>query len=1484
MITEGRIYLPAIYKPEILEPGKILVTSARPFGVETVYAQAPVGLSLSQILWNGPRPVNLPYQVEAWIDGKPVPCEVWDETYPHAGALVAFKALPTGGGLRTILQILVMIIAVAVSLLIPGGTVIGLSIGGTVYGVTGTVAGALIGVVGNLLVNALCPPVTPKHSDFSAISDTPTQWISGAQNSINKWGSIPVVLGTHRTTPFYGAKPYTEIVGNDQYVRCLFVIGYGPLQLTDLKIGEASIDTFQDVEVEVRSGYAGDDPITLIPDQVDELGLQALLVNEGDGGTWNSRTTEADCDQFSVDWSFPGGLVIIGDNGVKIACTVSIEMRYRKDGVGDWTYIGDNLSTPASQKTFQSAWTSTEGLAEPTQRDDFLCMKKDTGATTIFQSAFGVSAPPPPLIDDNKYYQLARVTIFGSEITNIEDLRDPGYVTGCAVTLSAGLVVDIASGVILDVTRLTTTAASTEAVRRTLMVIPPERGQYEVQLRRISPDSEYIQISDKVYWIVLRSVKHEHPINFPHPLALVALRIKATDQLSGAVDTFNCVATSIVKDHDTAPLDVELLTNGDMELDANWVNHNTPTTNERSGTQKHWGTYSRKFISDAANDGIKQTGLSFIDTEEYHLGFWIYPIDLTRVGVFVNDGDSNIVDESFTGLIANEWNYIETTCTSGHTGATGVVGVYDKDGDLGTYYVDDVSFKKILPPAWVLRPTNNPASMYRYVLQGIPNSRPQTDDQLDLTFFETFHQWCVDSQFAYNAVTASAKSVFELCTEICSAGRASPQRVESKWAGIIDKIQAQITGHYTPHNSWNLEFGGAFPQLPHGMRVAFIDETHNYEQQERIVYDDGYNEENATLFESAAQQGVTDPDQIFKLWRYNIACMKLRPFPFSFMIDWEHLTNTRGDLVRCSYYELSGQLFTGRLKSVDEVEGNHVLVLDNPVMMSEGKSYAIRIRETKADPPRFISVTGDVINEVGETDEITIDGLLVQTPLVGDLFQFGELDAESIPAIISKIEPVDKLCAKITCVDYNEGIYSADTELIPEWNPVVTTPSYYQSTPAVPEITNVVSDESVVQRDPGGRFKFRIVVNFRYTSSTKINAQYVQCQYHQVVESGEANWTTLEPVSSQAGVLYIPDVQEGIQYQIRIRSLSKAGSSSEWSTPYLETVVGRTSVPPNVTGLDHSFTENGVLFTWDRLTTIDVNSYQLKHGGATWEDATPLSKVDSDSYEWGWRTAGNYIIRIKAVDFLGLESLEDTTLLMTITYPQKPTNLRSQTIHNQVLLFWECVKGSFPIKEYQIYKDAVLVGTVGGTFISMFESAGGTYVYTVLPVDTALNEGESESISVYMDEPFGLVLGQEEGLTLSGGEFDHALYDPDIPGILMPVDIASSYDDFMDDWASWQLKIDDGYPRWLQPSLAAGEWLSDTIDIGEVIPSSRIILTPTTTVLVAGCTVTFYIQYSLNGEDWTEVEGTQTMATNFRYFRVRITATQAGDVGLVKLS
>lgn len=72
----------------------------------------------------------------------------------------------------------------------------------------------------------------------------------------------------------------------------------------------------------------------------------------------------------------------------------------------------------------------------------------------------------------------------------------------------------------------------------------PARGQYEIQITRLTNNSGDANVRDKVTWFALQGHRPEYPINFARALALRAVRVRATAQLNGTLDTFNEVLSS----------------------------------------------------------------------------------------------------------------------------------------------------------------------------------------------------------------------------------------------------------------------------------------------------------------------------------------------------------------------------------------------------------------------------------------------------------------------------------------------------------------------------------------------------------------------------------------------------------------------------------------------------------------------------------------------------------------------------------------------------------------------------------------------------------------------------------------------------------------------------------------------------------------------------------------------------------------------------
>lgn len=137
------------------------------------------------------------------------------------------------------------------------------------------------------------------------------------------------------------------------------------------------------------------------------------------------------------------------------------------------------------------------------------------------------------------------------------------------------------------------------------------------------------------------------------------------------------------------------ITNGTMEANSNWSNFITPTTNERSSTQAHGGTYSRKFIADSALDGIVSDDFTTVTGEMYSVSTWVYSSS-TSVSLFVRKGTGGAsynVIKSFV-VTANTWNKIFAIYTESGGGASAAVAVADPNGSE-TIYVDDVEVRQI---------------------------------------------------------------------------------------------------------------------------------------------------------------------------------------------------------------------------------------------------------------------------------------------------------------------------------------------------------------------------------------------------------------------------------------------------------------------------------------------------------------------------------------------------------------------------------------------------------------------------------------------------------------------------------------------------------------------------------------------------------------------------------------------------------------------
>ncbi len=149
------------------------------------------------------------------------------------------------------------------------------------------------------------------------------------------------------------------------------------------------------------------------------------------------------------------------------------------------------------------------------------------------------------------------------------------------------------------------------------------------------------------------------------------------------------------KASNTPPMGSELITNGDMELDSNWSNSGTPITNEQSAVQQNGGSFSRHYVTDAANEGIISDAFTTSTGVWYRAEFFHYLDDGAAVKMVVRKGDNsgNSLSISKIGSLDTWEPYIQIYRELGGGSAAKLTARGGAAAD--NHYIDDATVKAL---------------------------------------------------------------------------------------------------------------------------------------------------------------------------------------------------------------------------------------------------------------------------------------------------------------------------------------------------------------------------------------------------------------------------------------------------------------------------------------------------------------------------------------------------------------------------------------------------------------------------------------------------------------------------------------------------------------------------------------------------------------------------------------------------------------------
>lgn len=659
--------------------------------------------------------------------------------------------------------------------------------------------------------------------------------------------------------------------------------------------------------------------------------------------------------------------------------------------------------------------------------------------------------------------------------------------------------------------------------------------------------------------------------------------------------------------------------------------------------------------------------------------------------------------------------------------------------------------------AWVDSSTSNPAALFRYVLENPANAQRITNDaKFDLNQLQYWSTYCDAKGFEYNSVLAAQRSILEVLRDICAAGRASPALVDGKWTVVIDEPKPNIIQHFTPHNSWGFESSKNLTKLPDGLKVTFYDETQNYQEVEIIVYNAGKGENNAELFESISLPGVTKASSVIDHARWHFAQAKLRPEVYTINADIEYLVCNRGDRVKVMHDTPMWGLASGRIKNR---VSSTVFELDEAIPMGISKAYTIRVRS--ADGSSIVRNIEPVTAD-GYYSTITLTESATESEInFSDLFMVGDINSEAVDLLILSIEPTTNKSARITLVDYGVtdeyniyNDYLTLSENVVFQSKITLAPELLIETfgTKIPTITNLLSDETVMEKVADGVFRYNLAVAYVNANSLPKNTASVEAQYDYAAATDNLNQRSVF-ISYDNGGINIPDVKEGDQYKVRLRYVSTDGRIGKWTEWVNHTISGKTTKPSNVTGFiaTAEFNTGRLRLSWNINTEVDIKGYEVRTEDAEWgTEANRIFYGSTNNCSTLSEDAQHTTIYyIKAIDYGDNYSATSTSVVYSAPVPNKPTSLSytygtSSNTHSTVTFSWQAPTSAyFAIKEYELviskpdHADEI-VYTTSTKYISNADWLGNATIY-IKSIDTGGSSSSAAILTVPKYAPNPLV-------------------------------------------------------------------------------------------------------------------------------------------------
>ncbi len=234
-------------------------------------------------------------------------------------------------------------------------------------------------------------------------------------------------------------------------------------------------------------------------------------------------------------------------------------------------------------------------------------------------------------------------------------------------------------------------------------------------------------------------------------------------------------------------------------------------------------------------------------------------------------------------------------------------------------------------------------------------------------------------------------------------------------------------------------------------------------------------------------------------------------------------------------------------------------------------------------------------------------------------------------------------------VEYNASIYDDRLGSVISSYPQPSGPNIFAP---LSDVTNLTAEEFGYQQGrTGGNGDGSHIANIDLSWTAIPNDELLRLQYYRIDYSDDGGSTYKDAgfANKDSSSYRITDLRVGVTYIARVRTVSNSGVNSTGVTGAV-TIEGKDNLPSQVANFDVAQESSILRFTWDVITDVDADLYEIRKGG-DWSSATEIGQTRSNELIIPVGETGTVTFLIKSIDTAGNYSEIPTSDVITIVPP-----------------------------------------------------------------------------------------------------------------------------------------------------------------------------------------------------------------------------------------